>query len=83
MVSPIMEVTMSYVELSAENKKTALAEIKQFFEQERDEILGDLASGIILDFILEKIGPVIYNQAVADVQKYMSEKVEDLYALMK
>lgn len=73
---------MTKIELSAENKKTALIEIKQFFEQERDEILGDLASGLILDFILEKIGPRIYNQAIADTQKYMSEKVEDLYTLM-
>lgn len=74
---------MSNIELSAENKKTAIMEIKQFFEQERDEVLGDLASDIILDFVLEKIGPHIYNQAVADTQMYMSEKVEDLYALMK
>ncbi len=73
---------MTNIELSAENKKTAIDEIKQFFEQERDETLGDLASGIILDFILEKIGPHIYNQAIADTQTYMSEKVEDLYALM-
>lgn len=73
---------MGKIELSAENKKTALIEIKQFFEQERDETLGDLASGIILDFILEKIGPSIYNQAISDTQRYMNEKVEDLFMLM-
>lgn len=74
---------MGKIELSAENKRTALIEIRQFFEQERDETLGDLASGIVLDFILEKIGPNIYNQAIIDTQKYMSEKVEDLYMLMR
>jgi uncharacterized protein (DUF2164 family) len=74
---------MATIELSAESKKTAIIEIKQFFEQERDETLGDLASEIVLDFILEKIGPYIYNQAIADVQSYMSEKVEDLYMLMR
>ena len=73
---------MNKIEFSKENKKTAVHEIKKYFAQEREEEIGDLGSELVLDFIIDKIGPYIYNQAILDSQKYMSEKVEDLYALM-
>ena len=73
---------MRKLELSREQKKIAVGDIKEYFACERDEELGDLAAEIILDFILDKIGPAIYNQAIADVQKYMGEKIEDMYGLM-
>ncbi|MCX7709909.1 MAG: DUF2164 domain-containing protein [Clostridia bacterium] len=73
---------MEKIELSKEQKKKAIQDIQEYFARERDEDLGDLAAEIILDFITEKIGSYYYNQAIADVQKYMNEKVEDLYSLM-
>lgn len=73
---------MEKIELSKEQKKRAIQDIREYYARERDEEIGNLAAEIILDFIIEKIGPYIYNQAVADVQKYMSEKIEDMYGLM-
>lgn len=73
---------MNKIELSKENKKMAIQDIKQYFAQEREEEIGDLGSELVLDFIIDKIGHYIYNQAISDSQKYLSEKVEDLYALM-
>ena len=32
----------------------------------------------MLDYILEDIGPSIYNQAILDGQAFMNEKVNDL-----
>jgi uncharacterized protein (DUF2164 family) len=74
---------MPRIELSKEQKKRAVDEIKDYFYTERDEEMGDLAADMLLDFISDKLGPCFYNQAVSDVQRYMSEKVEDLFALMK
>lgn len=73
---------MQKIVLSKEQKKRAVQEIREYFARERSEEIGDLASEIILEFIIGKIGPYIYNQAITDVQKYMSEKLEDMDGLM-
>lgn len=66
------------IELSKEQKQQAIQNIKEYFENERDESIGDLAAELVLDFITEKIGPHIYNQAILDMQKYMSEQFDDM-----
>ncbi|MHB8280973.1 MAG: DUF2164 domain-containing protein [Candidatus Humimicrobiaceae bacterium] len=74
---------MIKIELTKGEKKKAIQIIKEYFMSERNEEIGDLASEVILDFISEKIGPYFYNQAIVDVQKYMNEKVDDLFSFMK
>ena len=69
---------LNRVELSKEQKKRAVQEIKGYFAREREEPIGDLAGEAILDIILNTVGPLIYNQAILDVQKYMSEKIEEI-----
>lgn len=73
---------MNRIKLSKEHKKNAVEEIKKYFACERDEHIGDLQSELILDFILDNVGPHIYNQAISDMQKYMNEKIDDMYAYM-
>ncbi|PKM52298.1 MAG: DUF2164 domain-containing protein [Firmicutes bacterium HGW-Firmicutes-7] len=73
----------SKIELAKEQKKKAVEEIREYFAREREDLIGELAGELILDFITDKLGPYYYNQAVSDVQKYMNEKVEDLYGIMK
>jgi uncharacterized protein (DUF2164 family) len=58
-----------------------IAEIKNFFSKEREEEIGDLAAGIILDFILEKIAPELYNQGVDDSYRYIKDAAEDLLSI--
>ncbi|MHB1346432.1 MAG: DUF2164 domain-containing protein [Candidatus Humimicrobiaceae bacterium] len=74
---------MIKTELSKEEKKKAIQDIKEYFLRERNEEIGDLAGAMIFDFISEKMGPYFYNKAIIDVQKYMNEKVDDLFSLMK
>ncbi len=74
---------MSKIELDKERYDAATQELKNYFECERDESIGELQSKLILDFILEKIGPGIYNQAVIDMQKFVSEKADDMYEFMR
>lgn len=73
---------MGRIEISKEKNDVMVNEIREYFENERDESIGDLQGQLVLDFILEKIGPHIYNQAVADMQNYMNEKIEDMYEHM-
>jgi uncharacterized protein (DUF2164 family) len=35
--------------------------IKHYFRTERDEEIGDLQAGFFLDFVLETVGPSVYN----------------------
>ncbi len=74
---------MAVLHLSKELKKQAVDDIKKYFLEHRDEEMGQLAAELLLDFMIEKVGKVIYNQGIKDAHTFMSEKVEDLYALEK
>ena len=66
------------IELSKEARNEAIASIQQYFEHNMPERIGDLPAGLLLDFFLEEIGPVIYNKAIADAQARLSLRVADL-----
>ncbi len=71
----------SRIVFKEDRKKAMIREIKKYFSEERDENLGDLGAQLIFDFIIEKIGPDIYNQGLDDAHIYLSEKLEDMYGL--
>jgi uncharacterized protein (DUF2164 family) len=66
------------VKLADETEKRLVASIKRFFEEEMDEAVGDLKALRVLDFCLREIAPSVYNQAIADAQGYMTDRVADL-----
>ncbi|MGC2209935.1 MAG: DUF2164 domain-containing protein [Candidatus Korobacteraceae bacterium] len=73
---------MATIELSKQARADAVASLKRYFEENMEENmpepLGDLPAGLLLNFILEEIGPAIYNQAVAEAQTRMQLRVSDL-----
>lgn len=74
---------MKELTLTKEEKQDAVEKIKSYYLTEREEEISDLAATLLLDFILKNIGPLIYNQAIKDVHYFMSEKLEDVFALEK
>lgn len=74
---------MKPIPLTKEQQQTAIEAIKHYFLAEREEEITDLAATLFLDFILEAIGPHIYNQALKEAHYFMSEKLEDLFSLEK
>ena len=74
---------MSKITFTKENRVNAVQEIQAYFLTALDEEIGNLAAGFLLDFILEKIGPVIYNQAIDDAHTLLHQQVEELYSLQK
>ena len=66
------------VELSREVREEAIKSIERWFQQERGERIGNIAAGALLGFLLEEIGPSIYNRAVADVQERLAARVSEL-----
>jgi uncharacterized protein (DUF2164 family) len=71
------------IKISKEKRDAMISAIKNYFEKEREEEIGDLASGLILDFIIEEIAPEFYNQGVYDSYKYMESMREDLLSILK
>ncbi len=71
------------IELTKEKKKEMIEAIKLYYLKEREEEMGDLASGLILEFITEKLAPEFYNQGVYDSYKYMELKIEDILSIQK
>jgi uncharacterized protein (DUF2164 family) len=68
-----------------EHKQQVIRSIQQYFETERGETIGDLASEDLFDFIVEQIAPILYNQAIGDARKVAQQQMlsleEELYAL--
>ena len=71
------------IELPKEKREEMLAKIKDYYINERDEELGDLASSMLLDFIIEKLAIEFYNQGIYDSYKYMNDRCEDLLSILK
>ena len=69
---------MITLEFSKQQRATAIASLQRYFEENLPEPIGELPAGLLLNFFLEEVGPVIYNQAIADAQTRLSQRVADL-----
>ena len=74
---------MENSKLTKEQQTACIEAIKHYFLTEKDELITDLSATLLLDFILEMIGPHIYNQAIKDAHFLMSQKLDDLFILEK
>ena len=64
--------------LPPDTRKQLVAALKRYAAENLEEEIGDLKAGLLLDFCLAEIGAVVYNQAIADAQKYFHERTTDL-----
>jgi len=69
--------------VTKEQRDEMIAAIKNYFLKEREEEIGDLRAGLMLDFILEELAPEFYNQGVSDSYTYMKDTIEDLLSIRK
>lgn len=74
---------MKQLKFPKEVEKDMINQIQRFFLEEKNEELGELAASIFLDFIIEKIGPAIYNQGIYDSHKFLSNSLDDLLSITK
>ncbi|MBP1743644.1 MAG: hypothetical protein H6Q58_622 [Firmicutes bacterium] len=71
------------IKLSKEKREEMISGLKEYFAEERDEVLGDLAAALMLDFIMDELAVEFYNQGVYDSYKYMNDRCEDLLSIQK
>ncbi len=66
------------IKLNEERKNRITSALVDFYATEFDEELSTFRAERVVEFMLHQIGPSQYNQAIADVRKYMAEKIDDL-----
>ena len=66
------------IEISKQSRANAIASLQRYFEENLPEPIGDLPAGLLLQFFVEEICPIIYNQAIADAQTRLQQHVVDL-----
>tara|TARA_B100000674_G_scaffold44090_1_gene30591 strand:+ start:112869 stop:113099 length:231 start_codon:yes stop_codon:yes gene_type:complete len=66
------------MELSQEKREQLKNEIIWYFQKERDEKIGMIAAESILNFFIHLLEKEIYNQAVADIQNIIDNRIEEL-----
>ena len=66
------------IELPKEVHAEAVASIERYFRENMDERIGNIAASGLLAFLLEEIGPSIYNKAVSDVQERLQQRVSEV-----
>ncbi len=66
------------ITLSPEVTKQLVASIKRYAAEHLDEDVGDLKAGLLLDYVLKEVGPIVYNRAIADAQSYFQGRLADL-----
>ena len=78
-----MRKTPPGLELTKEEKTGSIAKLKPHLSELFDIDAGNLQTEMVLDFISKHIGLYYYNKGVLDSMAAMSEKIEDLYLLIK
>lgn len=66
------------IELDKGARHQAIASIERYFRENMDEPIGNVAASGLLGFFIEEIGPVLYNQAVRDVQERLQARIAEL-----
>ena len=67
--------------LPPETSKQVLASIKRYVAENLEQEIGDLQAGLLLDYVLKEIGPIVYNKAVRDAQAFLQDRLSDLEAV--
>lgn len=75
------------IKLPKEQKQEIVESVKEYFEMERSESIGDIAAEQLLDFMLKELAHYVYNKAIDDARQAVEQKLvsieEELYSLKK
>lgn len=66
------------IEIPKQARIDAITSIQRYFQENLPEPIGDMPAGLLLNYFLEEIGPIVYNQAIADAQARIQHRLSDL-----
>lgn len=75
------------MKLSDDAEKVVLEQLREYMTAEFDVDIGNLSARFLLDFIIETIGPHLYNQVVDDMEPWLYDRLtgilEDMHSFKK
>ena len=75
------------ITLSDETEILILDQLRVYMNDEFDIDIGNLPAKFLLDFIIETVGPHLYNQVVDDMEPWLYERftgvLEDMHSFRK
>ena len=75
------------LQLDKEQEEILLDELRAYMSDELDMDIGNLPAKFLLDFMVQLIGPKIYDQAISDTEPWLYDRftgiLEDLSVLKK
>lgn len=69
---------MKTPELDKQARAEAVVSLRRYFEDNMPEPIGELAAGLLLDFFVEEVGPLLHNAAIRQAQERMQLRLADL-----
>ena len=69
---------MSKIELPKETYEALTRALSRYLKDELDVEVTGFDARFLLDFIIETMGPHVYNQGLADAQALLSKKLDEL-----
>ena len=66
------------IELPKDVRAQAIASIERWFNENTDEPIGNIQAAALLNFFVAEIAPSVYNQAIADAQQRLQQRVAEL-----
>ena len=75
------------IKLTKEEEETLLDSLREYMSEEFDLDIGNLPAKFLFDFMIDLIGPTLYNQAISDAEPWLYDRfmgiLEDSHALKK
>ncbi|NNE66660.1 MAG: DUF2164 domain-containing protein [Pyrinomonadaceae bacterium] len=66
------------IEFSTEEKAAIVSKIKDYFEAELDQDIGQFDAEFLLEFFVKEIGPFFYNKGVFDARGVFQSRLETI-----
>lgn len=66
------------IEIAKDKRNEVISSLQRYFEANMEEKIGNMTADMLLDFLLEELGPVIYNKAVSDVQTRLQSRIMEV-----
>ena len=69
---------MKPIEFSKDERTAIVSRIRDYFQTEMDQEIGNIPAEMLLRFFTEQIGPFYYNRGLADAQAVFASKLDDI-----
>lgn len=65
---------MSLVNIPRQEKNQLIADVQEYAEEQFGQPVGNITAEGLLDHILSLVAPYVYNQAIADTKRVLSDE---------